>query len=52
VTPYFITVRLDATRTRDFTIHARNTWHARWLFSQAHRMHALSISGVRPGGIG
>jgi hypothetical protein len=49
VTPYFITVRLDAERTRDFTIRARNTWHARWLFAKTHPMHALSIITVRPG---
>lgn len=46
---WFVTVRLDHHRTRDFTIRARNTWHARWLFSQTHPMHALSIIGIRPG---
>ena len=47
MTFWFVTVRLDHQRTRDFTIRARNTWHARWLFSQTHHMHALSIIGVR-----
>lgn len=47
--PWFVTVRLDATRTRDFTVMARNSWHAQWIFSQTHRFHALSIIGIRPG---
>jgi hypothetical protein len=32
MTPWWVTVRLDATRTRDELIQARSQWSAGWLY--------------------
>lgn len=45
--PWYVTIRLDESRTRDVTLMARNTWHARWIASITHPAH--TVIHVRPG---
>lgn len=33
---YFVTVRVDETRTKDYRVKARNAYSARWLFDIAN----------------
>jgi hypothetical protein len=42
---YWVTIRLDACRTRDELIHARSAWAAGWLFRQLHP--GVEVIGVR-----
>lgn len=47
MTPWYVTIRLDESRTRDVIINARSRYHARWLYNQMHPNH--TILAVRPG---
>ena len=43
---WWVTIRLDACRTRDELIQARSAWAAGWLFRQLHP--GVDVLGVRP----
>jgi len=39
--PWYVTLRLDESRTRHITLMARNTWRARWFASITHPAHTV-----------
>jgi hypothetical protein len=46
LSPWWVTIRLDACRTRDEVIHARSAYAAGWLYRQLHP--TVEVLGVRP----
>ena len=49
--PFWVTVRLDACRTRDHRIMARSAWVAGWLWRQLHPgQTVVMIREVKGGG--
>jgi hypothetical protein len=46
MTHWYVTIRLDATRTRDELIAARSQWSAGWLYRMLHP--GVEVLGVRP----
>jgi hypothetical protein len=46
MTTWWVTVRLDATRTRDDLIPARSQWSAGWLYRTLHP--TVEVLLVRP----
>ena len=46
MTHWYVTIRLDATRTRDELITARSQWSAGWLYRVLHP--GVEVLGVRP----
>jgi uncharacterized protein YndB with AHSA1/START domain len=43
---WWVTIRLDACRTRDERIRADGQWHAGWLYRQLHP--TVEVLSVRP----
>lgn len=44
---FWVTIRLDACRTRDELVVARSAWSAGWLFRQLHpNIEVLSVREV------
>jgi hypothetical protein len=43
---YFVTVRVDEMRTRDYRITARNAYNARWVFLQVNP--TAKVISIRP----
>ena len=46
MTHWYVTIRLDATRTRDELITARSQWSAGWLYRVLPT--GVEVLGVRP----
>jgi len=46
MTPWWVTIRLDPTRTRDELIQARSAYAAGWLYRQLHP--TVEVLSVRP----
>jgi len=44
--PWWVTIRLDACRTRDERIYARSQWAAGWLYRRLHP--GVEVLLVRP----
>lgn len=46
LSPWWVTIRLDPTRTRDDLIQARSQWSAGWLYRVLHP--GVEVLSVRP----
>jgi hypothetical protein len=46
MSPWWVTIRLDPTRTRDELIQARSQWSAGWLYRVLHP--TVEVLSVRP----